>query len=396
MTREIKRPELDFDTTIVFDQLAQYMESRVVCLYGGSSSSKTISALQYLTLIAERSLEPLIITVIGESLPVIKRSVYRDWQRIVMRERYNPDRFNKNDNTYYFGRGSILQFIPADDEARFFAMRHDYVLIDEAYNISKGIFDQVEIRTRLQILLTWNPVAPFWATKLEDERSDVVVIHATYKDNPYLDQHIIDALEARASGDPNFYRVFVLGKYGNVEGLIYREGVHWFKCEELPEEYKRRVFVVDYGFTHDPTSIGELRYADGQFWYDEIEYRTGMFNRDIYNLLFERAKRDETVADSAEPKSNAELRRMGLNVVDSIKGPDSVSFGISTVRSFKLNVTKRSLNTIKELRNYQYVKDRDGEWTGKPVDNWNHSLDAIRYGVTHVRQKPKFGSYSVS
>lgn len=345
----------------------------------------------------EESRVPLVITVIGESIPVIKKSVFRDWQRVVMQGNFMPDQFNKLDNTYRFDKGSIMQFIPADDEQRFFSLRHDLVLIDEAYNVKKGIFDQVEIRTREQILLTWNPVAPFWATKLEDDRRDVEVIHATYHDNPFLEKNIIDALEMRATIDPNFYRVFVQGKYGTLEGLVFEEGVNWVKCEEMPKEYKRRIFVIDYGFSQDPTSIGELMYSNGEFWYDEIEYRPGLFNRDIYNIVFPLAGRHtEVVADSAEPKSNAELRRMGLNVIDSIKGPDSVSFGIRTMKGFRVNVTTRSMNTIKEYRNYSYQKDRDGEITGKPIDNWNHSIDGIRYGVTHIRQKPRFGSYAVS
>lgn len=387
-----------FSTTRVLDSIADVMDKRIICLYGGSSSSKTISALQYLTMIGEGLTdEPVIITVIGESVPVIKKSVLRDWQRIVMREKYDPARFNKQDNTYYFQTGSIMQFIPADDENRFFSLRHQYVLIDEANNVAKGVFDQVEIRTTYQILLTWNPVAPFWATKLEDVRDDVAVIHATYHDNQYLEQSIIEALEKRAATDPNFYRVFVLGKYGNLEGLIFSEGVNWFKCEEMPEEFKRQLFVVDYGFTHDPSAILEVRYSDGMFWVDELEYKTGMFNRDIFDLLKPLTGRNiEVVADSAEPKSNAEIRRMGLNVVDAVKGPDSVKFGIRTMKSFKVNVTKRSINTIKEFRNYSYKKDRDGEFTGQPVDGWDHSIDAIRYGITHIRQRPNFGKYSVS
>ena len=388
---------VEFSTTRVLDSIADVMGKRIICLYGGSSSSKTISALQYLTMIGEGSKENLVITVIGESVPVIRKSVMRDWQRIVMKEKYDPQRFNKMENTYYFANGSIMQFIPADDENRFYAMRHDYVLIDEAYNVVKGVFDQVEIRTRFQLLLTWNPVAPFWATKLEDIRDDVAVIHATYHDNQFLAKTIIEALERRALTDPNFYRVFVLGKYGNLEGLSFSEGVNWFKCDELPEEYKRRLFVVDYGFTHDPSALLELRYADGMFWIDELEYKPGMFNRDIFNRLSPLAfKHLEVVCDSAEPKSNAELRGLGLNIVDAVKGPDSVRFGVRTMKSFKLNVTKRSLNTIKELRNYSYKKNRDGEFTDQPQDGWDHSIDAVRYGISHVRQRPNFGSYSVS
>jgi phage terminase large subunit len=402
------RPEVDFKLTNVFNRLASVAEKRIVCLYGGSSSSKTISALQYLTMIGTLSEKPLVLSVVGESIPVIKRSVLRDWQNVVMGSGLDPKRFNKVDFTYTFPMGSILQFIPADDPARFFAMRHDYVLIDEAYNVRKDIFDQIEIRTRRQILLTWNPVAPFWGTKLEDERSDVAVIHAVYRDNPFVEQSIIDALEIRAKTDPNFYRVFVLGEYGSLEGLIFKELTNWQKCERLPEEHKRRILCVDFGFTNDPSAIEELIYSDGQFFVDEIEYKPGMLNREIADIINGTTinkdgkevrrfpERIEVVCDSAEPKSIAELRTYGINAIPAIKGPDSVKFGLKTMQGFKMNITKDSINVIKEFRNYSYAKNRHGEFTGDPVDNWNHAIDGIRYGITHIRKNPNFGRYAVS
>ena len=404
--------------TGVLEQIADVADKRIICLYGGSSSSKTISALQYLTAWCLEYPEPLIVTVVGESIPVLKKSVIRDWQLVVMRGTFDRKKYNKLELTYSFDNGSIIQFVPADDESRFLGPRQDFALIDEAYVVNKSIFDQLEIRTRRQVLLTWNPVSPFWATKLEDERDDVAVIHATYKVNPYVEQSIIDSLELRALTDPNFYDVYVLGKYGSVEGLIFKEKTHWFKCDALPpvDERKRTLYVVDYGFTHDPTFIGELVYSDGQFWVDELEYKPGMFNTDIHDVIklhslrleeepeepmthdqLKKVKtRTECVADSAEPKSNAEIRQYGLNVIPSIKGPDSVKFGINTMKEFRLNVTKGSLNIIKELRNYSWKKDKHGEHTETPVDNWNHAIDGIRYGVTHVRRNPNYGHYSVS
>jgi len=350
-----------------------------------------------LTIRGEVSTVPLVITVVGESMPVIKKTVIRDWQKVIMKGRFIPSLFNKQDFTYKFSNGSIMQFISADDENRFYGIRHDYVLIDEAYNVNRGIFDQIDIRTGHQILLTWNPVAPFWATKLEDQRPDVTVIHSTYKDNPFLDQNIIDALEIRAAIDPNFYRVFVLGEYGTLEGLIFKEGQHWWKCESLPEVFKRRIFVIDFGFTQDPTAILEIKYSDGKYWIEELVYKRGLYNSDIFNFLRPLAGiRTEIIADSAEPKSIAEIKRMGLNVIPCQKGPDSVKFGISTMQSSKLMVTASSINTIKEFRNYSYFKTRDGEYIDKPVDNWNHSIDAIRYGITHLKQRPNFGHYSIS
>lgn len=410
---------VEWKETEVLENIADEADKRIICLYGGSSSSKTISALQYLTIIALASDESLVFTIIGESIPVLKKSVIRDWQRVVMRGVFDQKRFNKLELTYTFPNNSIFQFVPADDETRFMGPRQDYVLIDEAYNVTKGIFNQVEIRTRFQILLTWNPVAPFWATKLEDERDDVAVIHATYKKNPFVPQAIIDSLERRAKTDPNFYRVFVLGKYGSLEGLIFTDGSHWAKVDEMPamDERKRTIYVLDYGFTNDPSAVLELAFAHGEFYVDELEYKEGMFNADIHDVIklhhihdpenepeepptheeLKRVKmRTEVVADSAEPKSNAELRQMGLNIIGAVKGPDSIKYGINTMKAFKMNVTKQSLNVIKEYRNYSWKKDRQGELTGEPIDNWNHAIDAIRYGVTHIRRNPNRGHYAVS
>ena len=106
--------------------------------------------------------------------------------------------------------------------------------------------------------------------------------------------------------------------------------------------------------------------------------------------------RDVVVADSAEPKSIEELRRMGLNIVPAQKGPDSVNFGIQSMREKPFNVSIDSVNIIKELRNCSYQQTRDGEYIEKPVDKWNHSIDAMRYGITHIYQRPNFGHYSIS
>lgn len=372
------------------------MDARIICIYGGSSASKTISALQYLTVLASSSITPLTVTIVGESLPVVKKTVLRDWQRLVMKEAFKPYKFNKVDYTYYFDNRSLFQFMSADDARRFHGIRQDFTMIDEAYNVSHEVFDQLEIRTRRQVILTWNPVSPFWATRLQDLRKDVAVIHSTYMDNPYLEQSFREALEIRAKTDPNFHRVYVLGEYGTLEGLIFKEGEHWNKCTEMPDTYKRGLFVLDFGFTQDPTAILEIRYSDGKYWINELLYKPGMHNDEIYKFLSPLASNKEVIADAAEPKSISELRRMRLNIIPAQKGPDSVKFGISTMQSSQMMITETSDNTIKELRNYSYQKDKHGELIEKPIDAWNHSIDAIRYGITHLKQRPNYGRYSIS
>lgn len=379
---------------------------RIIACYGGSSSSKTVSILQILSALTRGSKRHLVVSVIGESIPVLKRSVIHDWQTLVMGDLFDPTRYNKNELIYHWPNGCLWQFIPADAEPRFFAMRHDFVMIDEAFNVPKGIFDQIEIRTREKIFLTWNPVAEFWGKQLED-RPDAIIIHSTYKDNPYVSPQIVRSLELRAETDPNFYRVFVLGQYGTYEGLVFKENENWFKCKAWPaddegtEVFKWRVYGLDFGFSHNPSAYIEIRYSDGQLWAKEHFYETGLLNPEIAELIYNLgAARMDTVADAAEPKSIAEIRRdkkHRCKIHPAIKGPDSVKFGINQVKQYRLNVFEDSLNLIKELRNYSWRKDKKtGLYLNEPNKGFDHLIDALRYAVTYKVKYPGTGEYKVS
>lgn len=385
--------------TSVFKQAVEVLDHRIIILYGGTWSSKTISALQLLSYIGE-TLKDKVITVIGESVPVLKRTVIRDWQRVVMQERFESHRFNKVELTYQFGRGSLIQFVPADDPDRFLGMRQDYCMIDEASNIKKAIFDQLDIRTRELMILTFNPTHEFWAKEVM-LREDCAVIHSTYKDNHHISEQVISTLERRAQTDKNFYDVYVLGKWGVMEGVVLREHENWYLCEELPEDRQWSVFGLDFGFSHDPSALVELVESDGQLWVQELFYIKGMTNQDLAKEM--RAiwreldiQRPMVIADSAEPKSIEEIRRMRINIKPSPKGADSIKHGINLMRQYRINVTKNSINLIKELRNYAYERDRNGELTGRPVDNFNHAIDALRYALMHKKKHRDDGKYAIS
>ena len=143
---------------------------------------------------------------------------------------------------------------------------------------------------------------------------------------------------------------------------------------------------LDFGFSNDPTSIVDVRYSDGALWLDEIVYQTQMTNSDIARLI----KSDSSisllnvVADSAEPKSIKELQLAGIRVTGADKSGDSVRNGIDMMKQVQINVTKRSVNIIKELRNYRWKVDKSGKSLQVPVDIWNHSIDAARYAATQL------------
>ena len=153
---------------------------------------------------------------------------------------------------------------------------------------------------------------------------------------------------------------------------------------------------LDFGYTNDPTAIVKV-YTDGHgFCLDEVCYATGLTNAAIAQTLRDaEVGKAMIVADSAEPKSIDEIHGHGFNIHPARKGPDSVRSGIDFLRSRPLFITERSINGIKELRNYKYKEDKNGRQLNEPVDAFNHFVDASRYAVTWNQTNPNFGRYAL-
>ena len=353
-------------------------------------STKTISILQDLTLWAYSNHRRRV-TLGAESMPVIRKTIFPDWRDVVMKEAYDRKRLNKSEMIYTFPTGTVFNFVPTDDETRWTGMRQDICYFDEVNHVPMKVYDQADIRTELRMLSSFNPAAEFWL-KARMDMPDTFVDHSTYHDNPFLADSIKRSLEARALTDPNFYKVYTLGQWGTLEGLIYREGINWDIIDTMPEYYDKRVLSIDFGYSVDPCVILDVRYFRGEIWADEVEYRTGMLNSDIHHALYRRGRSLRAVADAAEPKSIEEIYSLGYDIHPSIKGQGSVNSGISLVKEFKVNVTKRSINLIKSLRNYHWATDKHGNSLNKPDHFESDGCDALRYGVgdLHNRRVIKF------
>jgi len=368
---------MKLQTTKVFDKIIENIETnRYFILYGGSSSSKTISILQYLTLYAFKYKNKRI-TLSAESVPVLKKTLIQDWRDIIMQDMFVRKSWNATDLVYTFPNGSIFQFIPADDDRRWHGLRQDIVYFDEIYNIKESIYNQADIRTKEKVFCSFNPTSQFWLQNhFNDDKT--VVIHSTYKDNQFVSPEIIDALEKRIKVDKNFYDVYVLGKFGNLEGLIFKENENWFITDKRPKDYKKHIIGLDFGFSVDPTAIVDVFYSDGKIFVDELLYSRNKTNPQLKPFLYDNHK---VAADSAEPKSIKELKDLGCNIVPAMKGHDSIKNGIKRLLNFNIYITKSSVNVIKEFRNYKWDTDKEGNQKVKPIDNWNHAIDAIRYAV---------------
>jgi phage terminase large subunit len=294
---------------------------------------------------------------------------------------FKDNRWNKSDFTYTFETGSKLEFFSADMPSKVRGPRRDRLFLNECNNIPYEAFDQLEVRTKDEAWCDWNPVSEFWAyDNLIGKRDDVDFITLTYVDNEGLDKQIVDSIEQR-KGNKNWWLVYGLGQLGEVEGKIYKD---WQIIDELPHEARLERRGMDFGYSNDPTAIVDIYKYNGGFILDEVVYQKGLSNKQIADVL---KNRDNVVtyADSAEPKSIDEIKSYGVSILPAVKGKDSVNQGIQFVQDQRISVTKRSINLIKEYRNYLWETDKDGKILNKPIDIWNHAMDATRYGLDTYR-----------
>mgnify|MGYP000885107775 CR=1 FL=1 len=345
---------------------------------GGTSSSKTTSILQILILVAQHTKENLLISVVSESLPHLKRGCIRDFQNI-LGETFDYSKYNKTEHIYDFGKGKI-EFFPADEPSKMRGGRRDILFINECNNVSYDAFKELDIRTRLFTFLDWNPVSEFWAHERGMINDPVnFYIHSTYKDALWvLPDEVVKNIESNKN-DPNWWNIYGLGKLGKIEGLVYP---HFEQVNELPQgDY---FYGLDFGYSNDPSVLTKNVIIEDRLYSQELIYQTGLTNDMISNRMNElevRQHYDEIFADAAEPKSIEEIYRSGFNIKACPKGADSVEYGHQKVRQYKQYWTKDSTNCIKEQRNFRYIPDKDGKLTDKTTHNFSHGMDSRRYAV---------------
>ena len=170
-----------------------------------------------------------------------------------------------------------------------------------------------------------------------------------------------------------------MGEWGSLSGVIFDEGQNWVINPVFPKLFDRRIVGLDFGYSNDPTAALEISVCNGEIYLKELIYETKLLNSDIRAKL--KIGSRAVVADSAEPKSIAELKKLGLNIYPAQKGKDSINNGINLIKEFKVNVSPDSINLIKELRNYVWAKDKYDNQLTKPIDDFNHLIDAFRYGM---------------
>ena len=365
--------------------------ARYVSSCGGTRSGKTFAMLQCILALAEMDTRPTITSVVSETFPHLKRGAIRDFKAIIG-ERWDEAAWSQSNNAYTLPNGSVIEFFSADSPAKVHGPARDRLFLNEVQNIPFDTARQLFVRTRKLILMDYNPTHSFWADQRIEVRPDCVTIHSTYLDNvdwetgdTTLSPEQVAEIESNRD-DRNWWTVYGEGKVGTLEGLIY----DFEMIDAMPTDGSlREVYGMDFGFTNDPTAIVRVLADTGRkiLYVDERCYRTRMLNADIAAFLAADGvtRAVEVIADCAEPKSIEDIARNGFRITPCDKDAPVRSekrvFQIHWLQGWKLRVTKDSVNLIRELRNYTWAQDRDGNPLNVPIDGFDHCLDALRYAT---------------
>jgi phage terminase large subunit len=307
--------------------------------------------------------------------------------------RYFDERFNRSLLRYEFWNGSYIEFFSADDSSKLRGARRDILYINECNNVTFESYNELSIRTKKEIYLDFNPSNEFWVHNELKDTEDTDFLILTYLDNEALDESIVKEIEKNrekaktSSYWENWWNVYGLGQIGSLQGVVFN---NWQIIDKIPIEARLIGIGVDFGYTNDPTTIIEVYNYNGQRIVNELIYQQGLVNSDIAKHL---PNNVPIYADSSEPKSIEEIRRFGKLISGVTKGQDSINFGIQIMQSQNYLVTSNSTNLIKELRSYCWATDKTGIKLNKPIDNFNHAIDALRYhemetlGLKNNREK---------
>ena len=383
-----------FQRTTAVNKISR-LEKRIKIVQGGTSAGKTISIL---ILLIDKAIKipNLEISVVSESIPHLRRGCIRDCIKLLKGlYRYREQLFNRSLLKYQFTNGSFIEFFSADESSKLRGSRRNILYVNECNNITFEMFNEMHIRTSDEVYLDFNPTNEFWVhTELKnDSNADFLIL--TYRDNEALSQSIVNELlkaqeKAKTSAFwKNWTRVYIDGLIGNLQGVVFD---NWKQIDEVPEDAKLLGYGLDFGYSADPTAIVSVHLWNGKRIVNEVCYQTRLVNEEVANKL---PKHELVIADSAEPKSIEEIRRLGYQIKGATKGKDSILFGIQLMQNQEYLITSTSLNLIKELRGYCWDTDKTGKQLNKPKGGQDHLIDALRYHEQENLSNKNYGTYHI-
>lgn len=367
-------------------------KKKIVVEQGGTRSGKTYNILLWIIFHYCAKYTGQTITIARKTFPAVRSSVMRDFFDILKQHQlYNEDYHNKS-NSEYILNGNLVEFVSLDQPQKIRGRKRDLAFLNEANELTFEDWQQIVFRTNGRIILDYNPSDSFhWIYDRVIPREDADFYQTTYRDNPFLDATIVAEIERLKQTDEHYWRVYGLGERGTNRAQVFQFTTY----QQLPLQAKFLSYGLDFGFTNDPSALVACYQWGDNLYFQEVLYSTNLTNQDLSQMFtkFEVGRYDEVFADSSEPKSIEELHRMGFNVKPTAKGADSVNAGIDMLKRYKLHVN--GSNLTKEMENYKWLEDKNGNLLNKPEDKYNHAIDALRYGVWNKLSKPNYGRYTI-
>nr|UWI52040.1 PBSX family phage terminase large subunit [Clostridioides difficile] len=374
-----------------------------ICKGSRASKKSKTTALYYIAKLMQYSEANLL--VVRKVFGTLRDSCYKELKWAIHQlgvDNYWDSTTNPLEITY-IPTGQKIYFRGFDDPLKIASITVDvgvlcWCWIEEAYEITdENSFNMLDesIRGKVpnglfkQITMTFNPWnEQHWIKKrffdVKDE--DILSKTTNYICNEFLDDSDKKVFETMKKNNPRRYKVAGLGDWGIVDGLVYE---NWeekeFNIDIITERNVKSAFGMDFGYTNDPSTLfcGLVDEVSKEIYvFDEI-YKQGMSNEKIYKEVNRKGySKEHITADSASPKDIDHLRELGLrNIKGSRKGKDSVNNGIQYIQDYKIIVHPKCVNFLTEISNYTWDKDKFGNKINKPIDNFNHLMDAMRYAL---------------
>ena len=379
-------------TNVVYRHLIN-SDKKIVVEQGGTRSGKTYNILLWIIFEYCTRKENKIITICRKTFPSLRATVMRDFLEILRtHEIYNENNHNKTSSEYRL-YGNLVEFTSLDQSQKIRGRKRDLLFINEANELFWEDWQQLVFRTQERIVLDYNPSDEYhWIYDKVITRSDCDFFKTTYLNNPFLEDAIKIEIERLKETDDQYWKIYGLGEKAGSIATIFK----YTEVNKIPEGADLIAMGMDYGYTNDPTVLASVYRNEENIYIEEHLYRTQMTTQDIHDFLVDKGfERSLIYADSAEPRLNDELRRMGHNIHPSLKGKDSVNAGIDLLKRYKIHVLSSSTNAVQEFRNYKWQEDKTGKLINTPVDANNHVIDSCRYATYSLLSRPNFGKYAI-
>ena len=397
----IEQIKADFTYTDVFSWNYQ-SKYRYNINQGGTWSSKTRSLVQCMLMHAINDPGSKG-TIAGQDWPHLRDGALDDFEETWAQSQMLKDairQYHKTEHKIFFHNGSTVTFKSYRSEQAAKAGKREYLFVNEANGIPYGIYGKLEERTSKKVYIDYNPDAEFWAHRQVLPKDNATrFISNCFEHNEYCPPAIRSNVLDKGQLDNNYLRVYGYGLTGKTQGLVFKR-VH--AVDDFPTGARLVGYGLDWGYSKSPTAVVKMGVFQGKIYGQQIVYDIELSTEELADQLRTRGVKawDLILADPEDPKSIADLKAHGFNVIGADKGPGSKKYSIKLLNGYpSINLTHSSQDWLDEANRYKYKKDNKGDWTEEPIKQHDHCWDAARYwAMTYINvrrrrgQKPQAGA----